>query len=227
MHARQSYLALQRERPELFHNPEGADFTILLEEGDIREAEAHMERQLAERGEPPEWAAVGLAFRDQYLMILRDAVRFPDRSLGTYIRMVDVYPGFTGVAILPLWRGQVLLVDHFRHATRTRHLEVPRGFGSATDTAESACRELAEEIGAEPSRLVAMGEVHPDSGLSAARVALFLAEVETYGEAERKEGITEVVPTSLAEFERLIASGELEDGYTLMAYARARARGLL
>jgi ADP-ribose pyrophosphatase len=227
VHSREDYFALVRERPELFHNPPGAGYTILLDEEGIRRAEVHMEQQLEAEGGSPEWARVGVAFRDQYAMIVRDAVRFPDGSLGTYIRFVSVYPGVVGVVALPIWRRQVLLIRHFRHATRSWHLEIPRGFGSGTDSSESARRELAEEIGAEVSRLVALGEVHPDSGADASRVALYLAEVESYGDAELQEGITEIIPTAIPELEGMIASGELEDGFLLMAYARAKARGLL
>lgn len=131
---RADYLALVRARPELFRNPEGAAFVILLDEAEIRQAEAHVAGLLAKVGAPKEWAEVGIAFRDQYVLLLRDAVRFADGSLGTYIRMVAPENSFQGVAILPVWQRQVLLIRHFRHATRAWHLEVPRGFGSDPDT---------------------------------------------------------------------------------------------
>ena len=227
MSSRSDYFALVEAHPEQFANPPGAGFEILLREDEIRQAEEHMERQLAAAGLAPEWARVGIAFRDQYVTILRDAVRFLDGSLGTYIRLFDAHPEFLGVVILPLWRGHVLLIRHFRHATRSWHLETPRGFGVAADSAASARHEMEEEIGATISSLVELGEVYPDAGVAASRVALFLAEVETYGEAERTEGITEVLPTPVADLERMIATGELADGFLLAAYARAKARGLI
>jgi ADP-ribose pyrophosphatase len=224
---RADYLALVRAHPELFRNPEGAAFVILLDEAEIRQAEAHVAGQLAKFGAPKEWAQVGVAFRDQYLLILRDAVRFADGSLGTYIRIVAPESSFQGVVILPVWQNQVLLIRHFRHATRAWHLEVPRGFGSDHDTQVSARRELAEEIGASEIELTGLGETYADTGAISSAVALFYAEVRSYGAPELNEGITAVLPTPLAEFERMIADGELKDGYLLAAYARAKARNLI
>jgi ADP-ribose diphosphatase len=222
---RSEYRALVRSRPELFENPRGSGFKILLDEDEIRQAEEDTARQLRKFGAPAEWAAVGVAYQDQYGLMLRDAVRYPDGSLGTYIRLVA--PPAPGVVILPAWQGKILLIRHFRHATRSWHLEIPRGMGSAVSIEEDANRELAEEIGTQASRLVGLGDVYPDTGLSNSRVALFYAEVESCGEPEADEAITHILPTPAAEFERKIADGEIADGFVLAAYARAKARGLL
>jgi ADP-ribose pyrophosphatase len=155
------YFAFARMYPKLFENPSGAGFVILLDEAEIQKAESHMAEQLKAKGLPSEWAKVGIAFHDQYTMILRDAVRFPDGSLGTYIRMVG--NGTPGVIILPIYQGQVLLIRHFRHATRTWHIEIPRGFGEKdSSNEENAQRELHEEIGAKISHLVPLGRAKVD-----------------------------------------------------------------
>jgi ADP-ribose pyrophosphatase len=171
-----------------------------------------------------EWAQVGVAFKDQYTLILRDAVRFADGSVGTYIRTIAPVPG---VVVLPIWQGQVLLIKHFRHATRSWHLEIPRGFGEDADARKGALRELEEEIGATGVQLLQLGEMYPDTGASNSRVALFYAEISTYGRPEATEAITEILPTPITEFERMIGNYQLTDGFLLAAYARAKARGLL
>ena len=222
-----AYFSLVKAHPELFSNPPGAGFEILLEEPDIRRAEEYMAEQLKASGAPVEWAEVGVAFQDQYVTILRDAVRFADGSLGTYIRGVSPEDSFVGVVTLPVWRGQVLLIRHFRHATRNWHLELPRGFGVAADPQESARRELAEEIGATDVQLTKLGESYPNSGLDCSRVAFFYAEVGAFGQPERREGITEILPTPLTEFERMIRDGELHDGFLVTAYGFAKAGGLV
>jgi ADP-ribose pyrophosphatase len=227
MSSRTDYRDIVRGQPDLFANPPGAAFEILLDEDEIQQVEAHIAGRLVASGGSAEWARVGVVFRDQYLLLLRDAVRSSDGSLGTYIRFVPHQPERPGVVTLPIWQGRVLLIRHFRHATRSWHLEIPRGFGISTDTEESALHELREEIGAVVSRLVALGEIYPDAGASAQRVALFLAEVASYGEADHQEGITEILPTPIADFERMIAGGELADGFLLAAYARAKARDLV
>jgi ADP-ribose pyrophosphatase len=227
MQRRSDYFELVRANPEQFANPPGAAFEILLTEEEIGQAERAMEQWLSAAGGAPEWAAVGIVYRDQYLTIVRDAVRFLDGRLGTYIRFWNQHPERLGVAVLPLWEEHVLLVRHFRHATRSWHLEIPRGFGIHTDTVETARQELREEIGADAMVLADLGEFDPDSGFGVSRVALFLAEVESYGRGEDVEGITDILPTPIEEFERMIASGELADGFLLAAYARAKARGLI
>ena len=222
-----AYFSLVRSRPELFRNPRGADFEILLQEDEIRRAEEHMAEELRKAEAPAEWAEVGVAFRDQYVLVLRDAVRFADGSLGTYIRSVPPEGSFPGVVILPVWQDRVVLVRHFRHATRSWHLELPRGFGMDPDVRQSARRELIEEIGAEEIRLAGLGESYPDAGMGSSRVAFFYADIGSYGQPERHEGITDILPTPVTEFERMIRDGELKDGYLLAAYGLAKARNLI
>jgi len=222
----EDYFAFAKTHPTLFVNPPGAGFTILLDEAEIREAESQMAQWLKEKGLPTNWAQVGIAFQDQYTMILRDAVRFPNGALGTYIRMVG--DGTPGVIVLPIYRDQVLLIRHFRHATRIWHIEIPRGFGKkGLSSEENARRELREEIGATIARLVSLGRVYPDTGALSEYNDFFYAEVESYGEIEADEAIVELLPTSLSEFERMIRENEMTDGFTLTAYALAKAQGLL
>lgn len=56
-------------------------------------------------------------------------MRFLDGSLGTYIRFVALKKEPLGVIILPFYKGQILLLNHFYHATRQRLLEILHGFG--------------------------------------------------------------------------------------------------
>ncbi len=66
---------------------------------------------MEENGLPRAWSEVGVAYEDQYLLILRDAVRFPDGYLATYIRIVDKPDSASGVVVLPVYEKQVLLTD--------------------------------------------------------------------------------------------------------------------
>jgi ADP-ribose pyrophosphatase len=228
----EQYFELVQERPGLFANPRGSVFTILLDQAEISQVETYMQQRLIDHGIPQawarEWSQVGIAFRDQYLLLLRDAVRFPDGTVGTYIRFVDPRDGVPGVIVLPIYQGQILLLRHFRHATRSWHLEIPRGFGwQGLTSEESASRELEEEIGATPSRLVSLGQTYPNTGMTSECDELFYAEVESYGNAEAQEAIIEILPTSLPEFERMLRENEITDGFTLAAYARAKLKGLL
>ncbi len=226
MNNREEYFAFVKAHPSLFENPPGAGFTILLDEEDIQKAEVQAAQRLKAGGMPTAWAQVGIAYQDQYAMILRDAVRFPNGKLGTYIRMVG--DGTPGVIVLPVCRGKILLIRHFRHATRTWHLEIPRGFGTlGLSGEENAKKELTEEIGATVSRLISLGNVYPDAGADSGYNDFFYAEVESYGDLEVNEAITELLPTSITEFERMVRENEITDGFTLTAYALAKVRSLL
>jgi ADP-ribose pyrophosphatase len=222
----EEYFGFAKAHPNLFVNPPKAGFMILLDEDEIQEAEAQMRQRLKSRHLPTEWAQVGIVYQDQYRMVLRDAVRFPNGLLGTYVRIVR--DGAPGVIIFPIYQGQILLIRHFRHATRTWHLEIPRGYAEKDfSSEENARRELKEEIGATISRLVSLGQAYPDTGALSEYNDFFYAEVDTYGTIETNEAIVELLPTSILEFERMIRENEIEDGFTLTAYGLAKAKGLL
>ncbi len=226
MSTREEYFGFAKAHPNLFVNPPGAGFVILLDEDEIQEAEAQMAQRLKSRHLPTEWAQVGIAYQDQYRMVLRDAARFPNGLLGTYVRIVRDGP--PGVIIFPIYQRQVLLIRHFRHATRTWHLEVPRGYGEKGSSGEeNARRELKEEVGATISQLVSLGQAYPDTGALSEYNEFFYAEVESYGSIEADEAIVELLPTPIPEFERMIRENEIEDGFTVTAYGLAKAKGLL
>jgi ADP-ribose pyrophosphatase len=224
---RERYFELVHRHPELFVNPPSASITIELEPEKMDQIEQAMAQRLTEQGLPGEWASIGVAFEDQYGLLLRDAVYFGDGTSGTYIRFVSE-ENTPGVIILPIYLGHVILINHFRHATRTWHLELPRGFGRPGLTSEeNARRELHEEIGANASRLLSLGRAHTDTGMSTECNEFFFAQIDSYGEVDAFEGIDQIQPVAPPEFERLIRENVISDGYTIIAYARAKLYGLL
>jgi ADP-ribose pyrophosphatase len=224
----EEYLAFAKAHPALFENPSAEGITILLDEAEIQQVEAQVAQWLEAKGKPTDSAQVGIICQDQYIRYLRDAVLFPGGSMGVYSRLVDPENAVPGVIVLPIYQEQVLLIRHFRHATRAWHLEIPRGFGTKGLTSEeNAERELEEEIGAKPSRLISLGQIYPNSGMTSECDELFFAEIESYGKVEIEEAITDLLPTPVSEFERMIRDNEIADGFTLAAYARAKLQGLL
>ena len=128
-----------------------------------------------------------LSIKTRLYRILRDAVRFPNGELGTYIRIVGAAP--PGAIIFPVYQGKVLLIRHFRHATRTLLLEIPRGFGTrGLSSTENACLEVISEIGATISSLTLLGRVYQDTGMLANYNEFFYATIATYGQPETNEG---------------------------------------
>ncbi|MCL6507582.1 MAG: NUDIX hydrolase, partial [Bryobacteraceae bacterium] len=141
---------------------------------------------------------------------------------------VVVMPVLAGDDVRPAEAGNVVLVRHFRHATRSWHLEFPRGFGTPGSHPDDDARtELREEIGAVSARLVDLGLVYADSGLSGTPVKLYFAEITTFAGPEAAEGITAVELVSPDRLAALIRDGEITDGFTINAYTRALLRGLV
>src|SRR6266487_1628763 len=125
-----NYLAITEKHPELQNN-ENAPFQILLNDDEIITWQKKRKAQLEEQSHPPEWADIGIVFNDPYVVILRDLVEFPDGSHNGYIRLYNrayLEGGAAGVVALPEMNGKLLLMHQFRHATRSWHWEIPRGF---------------------------------------------------------------------------------------------------
>lgn len=211
-----SYFQLMARRPELFQNPPGCPLPILTQEEEIRTVESQTGRQ------------VGIMYQDQYICLLRDAVRRRNGEAGTYIRLLHT-AGQAGVVLLPYTAaGEVALLRHFRHSTRSLCLELPRGFSEAGSTfQEDLYRELWEELGTRPLSVTLLGQAAADTGLIAGQVRLYAVEVAgPLCPTDGKESICGVELLPLEEVERLIRTGEITDGFTLNALYLARLHGL-
>ena len=92
---RKRYDTIRRKWPERFVNPPGAAYEILLESSLVRAAEAEDEARMVARGLP---------------ILVRDAVRRPDGSLGNYCRTLPL------VAQLGLRSSPCLTVKSFFYA---------------------------------------------------------------------------------------------------------------
>jgi len=218
------YRALVRERPDRFTNPDGDIYEILLEPDVIARAQRDAAASRRAEGLPSDDIRVGVLAVDPYLLIMRDAVRFADGRYGLYNRLLVP----SGAAILPLLDGAVALLHRFRHGTRAWHLEVPRGAFSGSGTREEeARRELLEEIGAAPTEMIDLGQLHSTTGCLDEEHQLYLARITSLGRADRHEAIDRIALLPVAEVEHLIADGTITDGPTLAVFLRARLRGLL
>ncbi|MFJ4409500.1 MULTISPECIES: NUDIX hydrolase [unclassified Streptomyces] len=229
-----AYDELRALRPELFENPPGAAVEILLDSADQDEVTRRTAESAVACGLSEDVGDIGVVYRDPYLRLVRDAVRFRSGRLGTYIRAVgDTAIG--GAAALPvLSDGRIVLLHHFRHATRAWHWEIPRGFGDAGEGGEAtARREAREELGCEVREVVHLGAFVSDSGLSSIADQLYLARVdaddfsEEPDEGALEEGIARRLALTPEAFHTMLVDGAISDGYTLSAYGLATARGLL
>ena len=225
------YLALMTQHPERFDNPAGeAVIQIVTDLDTLLDEQERLRLSLLAGGKPADWGDLGVVLDDPYFIILRDLVRFPSGRLGTYSRLINQADlrGGQSVVVLPLLDGRVGLLRQFRHATRRFHLETPRGYGEPdTPAPMNAEKELHEEMGGRLRELVDLGTAHNNTGLEATEVQFYLGYLASAGESELDEGIAEVVWLTPDAFEAMIAEGAITDGFTLTAFAKAKARGLL
>lgn len=165
----------------------------------------------------------GLVVSDRFVTLVRDPVKFPDGSSGTYNRVysTDLVQGAAVLPILP--GGKVVLIEHFRHATRSWHWEIPRGFGTPGMTAkETAAQELSEEIGSQVRSMSFLGEVFSDTGILGQSVLLYAAEIDSVGSLDDHECIRDARTMTLEEAEKWVMAGMLSDGFSLAALYRYR-----
>lgn len=202
-----AYERLRRERPEAFAEPPGAPVRLLP-------------------SAPSGGGPYGVRYRDPYITVVRDPVEFPDGSVGGHVRVLPTAGG-AGAAVLPVCGDRVVLIRHFRHSTRRWHWEIPRGFADPGESpADTARRELREEIGVTALDLTPLGRIHADTGITGGAADLFWARVDPPRRVAADEGIESVALFDTRDLDDLQDGGELTDSFTLAALLGARRRAL-
>lgn len=203
---------------------------LVDEEMVVRAVHARAERVGAE-ADPN---SIGIVFQDEYVTVVRDAVRFPNGSLGTYLRVVEraaLDIGENGVVLLPVWDGCIVLRRVFRHATRQWELEAPRGMiDPGENRLQAAKRELDEELGVGARTLTPLGDITANSGLLVGVTAVYLAHLasnDVHDGPDDTEALGEIVRIPYDQLLLRVRNGEIRDGHTLSAITLAMAAGLL
>lgn len=144
-----------------------------------------------------------------------------------FTRDVVRHPG--AVAVVPVTdRGTALLVRQYRGAVDAELLEIPAGTRDhdGEDPAETASRELAEEVGVRADAMVPLCTMYNTPGFCDEETIVYLAtglsECPT-GRQGPEEGAMTVHEVALAEVDRMVAEGTLIDGQTILGLLLARA----
>lgn len=123
--------------------------------------------------------------------------------------------------------GRVPLVRQYRVAADRELLELPAGKREAGEPAEeTAARELVEEVGLEPGRLVELARFFNSPGFCDEYTHVFLAldcrgvDAEFEGKAEEKFMTVEWI--DLAEADAMVGRGDVADAKTIIGLLRAR-----
>lgn len=137
-------------------------------------------------------------------------------TAGPVHRVWVEHPG--AVVLVPVHEGNVLLVRQYRHPTGGQLLELPAGtLEPGEEPIETARRELQEECGFLPQRLVPLMKLYAAPGYSSELYHFFLAEdlVPSRLPGDDDEEI-EVVRMPLPEALERAAAGEFQDAKTAL-----------
>ncbi|HEX8117257.1 MAG TPA: NUDIX hydrolase [Pyrinomonadaceae bacterium] len=172
--------------------------------------------------EQPERLSREEVFGGRLISVVRDTVREGEQ---TYLREVVRHPG--GAAAVPFFEdGSVAFVSQYRHPARKYVLELPAGkLDPGERPAETAARELEEELGLVAGRLEQLSEFYTTPGFCEERLWVFLAtDLRETALRREEDEIIEVVRMPFARALEMAVAGEFEDAKTIIGLLLAARR---
>jgi len=169
-----------------------------------------------------------LVFDGEITRLRVDTVRLPDGGEAT--REVVEHAGCVVIVAVDA-DDNVLLVRQFRYALGKELLEIPAGgIDAGEGPEEAAAREMQEETGYKPEKLVSMGGFYSAPGFCTEYLHLFLATDLTPSQlyAEDTEGI-QLGRVPADKIPELITTGKIEDAKSsagLLTYLEFKKAGL-
>ena len=159
-------------------------------------------------------------FRGRVVDLSVDRVRLPN---GKECELETIRHVGASAAVPLTDDGHVLLVRQYRYATGGWLLEVPAGKLDAGETPETcALREVEEETGHRPGRLVPMGSIWTTPGFTDEKIRLFLAlDLQPSTQKLQDDEVLTIERVALDRAVRMAARGEIEDAKSICGLLRA------
>lgn len=167
----------------------------------------------------PSWKTLSskTVYQGKYLTVKEDEITTPAGEKATF-SWVERVP-FS--IIIPVDNdNQIFVVNQYRYIVKKESLELPMGYNDPGENPLiGAKRELQEEIGATAKNWQKIGEFSLAPGLTNQRAHVFTAHHLILG-APNQDATEDlqVLKLSEPEISRKIASGEIHDGPTIIAF---------
>jgi len=171
---------------------------------------------------------------NRFIKVNMDILEFAKGVEGTHIKVSPQNDG--GVVLFVKNQNNNIYLHHaYHYASDDVFLELIRGFQDADeDSMTSAKRELEEEISYNyeiVSEPIFLGKIYPDTTILNSYASLYTIEIESKDKLPQHQDTMEALGNGafypLDELNKLIAKGEITDGYTLSAYAILKAKNII
>jgi ADP-ribose pyrophosphatase len=165
-----------------------------------------------------------VVYETPWWRLYNDGITAPDGSETTYI-WARTTSGRGAVMCIPRTEdGRFLLIRIYRHPIRRDAWEFVAGLIDEGETPkQAAIREVAEEIGVQPSDVHMFPPYVPVSGFIGDQFHVALATIPNVGlddlQLQAEEGIAEAQFVDEGGLKAMVKDGRIEDGITLVALA--------
>jgi ADP-ribose pyrophosphatase len=158
-----------------------------------------------------------VVFEGQILTLRVDDIEASDGHHST--REVVATRGAVGIVCIH--DGQLVLTRQYRHAVGEVLLEIPAGMvDPGEDPAETAARELVEEVGLRPRSIEHLVTFLPSPGFTDHKLHLYLTDDVVPEQGSLDEGeVIEIERRPVTAVRELLSSGEVRDAKTLLGLA--------
>lgn len=159
-------------------------------------------------------------YKGKILSLRKDRVLLPNGKEAD--REIVEHSG--GSAVLCVKGEKIFLVKQFRYPYEEEILEIPAGKINDGETPEEAvARELKEEAGIIPGKLVKIFEIYPSPGYTDEKIYIFRAEANAEGEMNLDEDEFLVGGWyDKSEVKEMVRKGVIKDAKTVIAILAER-----
>lgn len=169
-----------------------------------------------------------VVYQNNWMTVNEDKISRASGATGIY--GVVHKPDF--VVIAPIHNQSIYLVEQYRYPVKGRYWELPQGAWEEkpeSDPLELAAGELKEETGLTAGKLTHLGFQFQAYGYCSQGFHIYLATELVEGNPNLDAGEEDLISRRfpLAEFEKMLRSGEIKDATTMCVYGVLKLQGIL